>query len=152
MLALLSFRKLKEEQREQWQGGILLIDEIDATLHPAAQSKLTKLFIQEAKENKLQIVLTTHSLSFLKDICGRTAYNSHDESVNNKVELYYLTNANRKLEIKRNTPFTEIESDLMVNSIVQIVIKSNCIRKMPRRVGFYRILSATIYHMLRSWM
>ena len=30
-----------------------------------------------------------------------------------------LTNANRKLEIKRNTPFTEIESDLMVNSIVQ---------------------------------
>lgn len=119
LLAILSFRKLKEEQGEQWQGGILLIDEIDATLHPAAQSKLIKLFIQEAKENKLQIVLTTHSLSFLKDICGRTAYNSHDETVNNKVELYYLTNANRKLEIKRNTPFTEIESDLMVNSIVQ---------------------------------
>jgi len=57
LLAILSFRKLKEEQGEQWQGGILLIDEIDATLHPAAQSKLIKLFIQEAKENKLQILL-----------------------------------------------------------------------------------------------
>jgi hypothetical protein len=28
-------------------------------------------------------------------------------------------NANRRLEVKRNTPFTEIESDLMVNSIIQ---------------------------------
>lgn len=119
LLALLSFKRLKEEQSNQWQGGILLIDEIDATLHPAAQSKLIKLFLQEARDNGFQIVVTTHSLSFLKDICSKTAYNSHDESVNNNVELYYLTNANRRLEMKRNTPFTEIESDLMVNSIVQ---------------------------------
>lgn len=119
LLALLSFKRLREEQGVQWRGGILLIDEIDATLHPAAQNKLIKLFLQEARDNGLQIIITTHSLSFLRDICARTAYNSHDESVNNNVELYYLTNANRKLEIKRNTPFTEIESDLMVNSIVQ---------------------------------
>lgn len=118
LLALLSFRKLREERGSQWQGGILLIDEIDATLHPAAQSRLAKLFIKEAKFNQIQIVVTTHSLSFLRDICIQTAYNNHDESVNN-VELYYLTNANRKLEFKRNIPFTEIESDLMVSSIVQ---------------------------------
>lgn len=119
LLALLSFKKLKEEKGSQWNGGILLIDEIDATLHPAAQNKLIKLFIQEARENGIQIVVTTHSLSFLKNICDKIAYNSHDESKNNNIELYYLTNANRHLEIKRNTPFTEIESDLMVNSIVQ---------------------------------
>jgi len=119
LLAMLSFKKLKEEQGDQWCGGVLLIDEIDATLHPAAQNKLIKLFIQEAKETQLQIIITTHSISFLRDICTRTAYNNHDESVNNKIELYYLTNANRRLEVKRNTPFTEIESDLMVNSIVQ---------------------------------
>lgn len=119
LLALLSFKKLKEEKGNQWNGGILLIDEIDATLHPAAQNKLIKLFLQEARENGIQIVVTTHSLSFLRNICDRTTYNSHDESVNNNIELYYLTNANRHLEIKRNTPFTEIESDLMVNSIVQ---------------------------------
>ena len=119
LLALLSFKKLKEEKGNQWNGGILLIDEIDATLHPAAQNKLIKLFLQEARENGIQIVVTTHSLSFLRNICDRTTYNSHDESVNNNIELYYLTNANRHMEIKRNTPFTEIESDLMVNSIVQ---------------------------------
>lgn len=119
LLALLSFRKLKEELGNMWQGGILLIDEIDATLHPAAQNKLLKLLIQEAKKHQIQIVVTTHSLSLLGDICKRTAYNNHDDTVNNEVELYYLTNANRKLEIKRNPPFTEIESDLMIISAVQ---------------------------------
>lgn len=119
LLALLSFRKLKEEQGNSWQGGVLLIDEIDATLHPAAQSKLINLLTQEARSNQIQIVVTTHSLSFLRDICKQTAYNNHDDAVNNKVELYYLTNANRKLEIKRNPPFTEIESDLMIISAVQ---------------------------------
>ena len=119
LLALLSFRKLKEEQGNLWQGGVLLIDEIDATLHPAAQSKLIKLLTQEARSNKIQIVVTTHSISFLRDICGQTAYNNHDDAVNNNIELYYLTNANRKLQIKRNPPFTEIESDLMIISAVQ---------------------------------
>ena len=119
LLALLSFRKLKEEQGVLWQGGVLLIDEIDATLHPAAQSKLISLLTQEARSNNIQIVVTTHSLSFLRDICKQTAYNNHDDAVNNQVELYYLTNANRKLEIKRNPPFTEIESDLMIISAVQ---------------------------------
>lgn len=119
LLALLSFRKLKEEQGDSWQGGILLIDEIDATLHPAAQSKLITLLTQEARNNKIQIIVTTHSLSFLRDICKQTAYNNHDEAANNQVELYYLTNANRKLEIKRNPAFAEIESDLMIISAVQ---------------------------------
>ncbi len=119
LLALLSFRKLKEEQGADWNGGILLIDEIDATLHPAAQNKLVKLFIKEAKENQIQIIITTHSISLLRNICQKTVYNSHDSNVNNDIELYYLTNATRQLQIKRNISFTEIESDLMVNSIVQ---------------------------------
>ena len=119
LLALLSFKKLKEEQGDSWQGGILLIDEIDATLHPAAQSKLIKLLIHEARSTHIQIVVTTHSISFLRNICEQTAYNSHDETVNNNVELYYLTNANRRLEMKRNPTLTEIESDLMIISAVQ---------------------------------
>lgn len=119
LLALLSFRKLKEERGAAWNGGVLLVDEIDSTLHPAAQNRLIHLFIKEARANKLQIVLTTHSISLLRDICGRTAYNSHDDNVNNDIELYYLTNANRMLEIKRNIAFTEIESDLLVSSVVQ---------------------------------
>lgn len=119
LLALLSFKKLREELGTDWQGGVLLIDEIDATLHPAAQNKLIKLFLQEARDNRIQIIITTHSISCLNNICQRTAYNSHEDTVNNEIELYYLSNATRKLEVKRNISFTEIESDLLVNSIVQ---------------------------------
>lgn len=119
LLALLSFKRLKETGVRQWSGGMLLIDEVDATLHPAAQNKLLNLFLREARENQLQIVVTTHSLSFLRSICDRVAHNIHEELFNNNVELYYLTNANRRLEIKRNIPFVEIENDLMLSSIAQ---------------------------------
>ena len=118
LLSILSFKKLKEEMGEQWTGGLLLIDEIDATLHPAAQRKIIDVFVREARDMGIQIVVTTHSLSCLRNICEKTAHNKHDDSINN-IELYYFTNANRKLEIKRNIPYTEIESDLMINSIVQ---------------------------------
>jgi len=123
LLALLSFKKLKEERKEQWDGGMLLIDEIDATLHPAAQLKLIKLFIREARKNNIQIVVTTHSLSLLNAVCDKVANNEHEESINNNVELYYITNANRRLEIKRNISFLEIKNDLMLSSIVQNVHK-----------------------------
>jgi energy-coupling factor transporter ATP-binding protein EcfA2 len=139
-LALLSFKKLREEQGDLWQGGVLLIDEIDATLHPAAQNRLISLLTQEARNNQIQIVLTTHSLSFLRDICKQTAYNNHDNTVNNKIELYYLTNANRKLEIKRNPPFTEIESDLMIVSAVQNCNKTKLYSEDAEARWFLRYL------------
>lgn len=40
LTAVLSFEKLKKLMRESYPGGILLIDELDATLYPAAQIKL----------------------------------------------------------------------------------------------------------------
>lgn len=123
LLAILSFIKLKEEQNDLWKGGLLLIDEIDATLHPAAQIKLIKLLIKSSKKYNFQVVLTTHSLSFLKEICLKIKFNNHDEDTTNDIELYYLTNANRKLEIKRNPYFSEIEQDLMIVSAVQSSVK-----------------------------
>jgi predicted ATP-dependent endonuclease of OLD family len=46
--------------------SILLIDELDATLHPSYQAKLLDLFEEFAKNYKIQIVFTTHSLSAIK--------------------------------------------------------------------------------------
>lgn len=48
--------------------SILLIDEIDATLHPAFQIKLLKLLREYSKEYKIQIVFTSHSMSTLEDM------------------------------------------------------------------------------------
>lgn len=116
LMAILSFKRLKL-QREDWTGGLLLIDEIDATLHPAAQKRLIDLLIKEAKINNIQVVVTTHSSDLLKHICNKTAHNS--DSKNNNVELYYFTNGNRHLEMRRNPEYSTIENDLLVESMLQ---------------------------------
>ena len=64
--ALLSFYRLRSELGEKYQGGVLLIDEIDATLHPFSQAALFQVLIKYAEELKIQIVATTHSLFLLK--------------------------------------------------------------------------------------
>lgn len=45
--------------------SVMLIDELDATLHPAFQIKLLHVFREFSKSYKIQIVFTTHSLSLL---------------------------------------------------------------------------------------
>ena len=56
-MSILSFKRLKK-QREEWTGGLLLIDEIDATLHPAAQKRLIDLLVKEAKINNIRTYLS----------------------------------------------------------------------------------------------
>lgn len=67
--ALASFRMLKRKMGNNYTGGILVIDEIEAGLHPRAQVKLAQILLREAKCLNLQIVVTTHSLVFLEQIC-----------------------------------------------------------------------------------
>lgn len=47
--------------------SILLIDELDASLHPAFQIKLLELFKMYSEQYKVQIFFTTHSFSLLKE-------------------------------------------------------------------------------------
>lgn len=66
--ALVSFYSLKRSYPTEYQGGILVIDEIDTGLHHVAQEKLLDLLKQEARRLKLQIIFTTHSLTIFKNI------------------------------------------------------------------------------------
>ena len=65
--ALASFNHLKRTWAD-YQGGILLIDEIDAGFHPKAQVKLIQLLKKEAKDLNLQIIMTSHSLTIVKEV------------------------------------------------------------------------------------
>ncbi|GHV27618.1 hypothetical protein FACS1894167_02940 [Synergistales bacterium] len=115
LMALLSFRKIHQSVTP-WRGGLLLIDELDSTLHPSAQNRLVDIMLSEAKSLEMQIVATTHSISLLKHICGKTVYNTDNI---NPVELYYFSTANRQLEIRRNIEFEIIEGDLLVKTLAQ---------------------------------
>ena len=86
LLAILSFKRLKEKYLQQYNGGILAIDEIEATLYPASQEKLVEFLSEQASLLNLQIFFTTHSLEILKKIeANSTAKNKivFFEKVNN---------------------------------------------------------------------
>ncbi len=59
-LALASFSKLKREW-PAYPGGLLIIDELDAGLHPHAIGGLITQLKKIAKKLKIQVVATTHS-------------------------------------------------------------------------------------------
>lgn len=68
LISLLSFLRLKEKYRENYRGGILLIDEIDSTLHGYSQRKIIEFLYKKSEELKLQIIFTTHSPTILKTV------------------------------------------------------------------------------------
>ena len=68
ILAILSFKRLKEQYGRDYKGGILLIDELDATLYGFSQTRLIDYLWNAAGEYKTQIVFTTHSPIILKSV------------------------------------------------------------------------------------
>ncbi|MGC0945999.1 MULTISPECIES: ATP-dependent nuclease [Pantoea] len=90
-LVSLKFYYQSLEESINSKESILLIDEFDATLHPYLQEKLLKKMSDYAKDYKIQIFITTHSLSLLK-------YASEK-----KVKITYLINDHTNI-IKLDEP------------------------------------------------
>lgn len=65
ILAILTFKRLKEELWDDYNWWLLLIDEIDATLYPKAQLQLMDLFLKTARDYNIQFIFTTHSVEIL---------------------------------------------------------------------------------------
>lgn len=109
LLSLLSFKKLKRDMGEVYKGGLLIIDELEASLHPKAQEKLLELFIKEARSSNIQILFTTHSLTIMRKFCEKNSVN------NQNLKHYYFTNVNNELMVYENYDFKNIEEDLLVS-------------------------------------
>ncbi len=95
ILAILSFEKLKETQ-EDYEGGVLLIDEIDATLYPAAQKNLLKILLEKGQELDLQIIFTTHSSDIMNLLASRRG-----SRFKNHTNFVGLTNSLGNVEVKQ---------------------------------------------------
>lgn len=115
LLAVLSFKRLKDTS-PNYEGGLLLIDEIEATLHPAVQIKLYHFLIKAAKLYNLQIVFTTHSMTLLEHISPSCEHNGSLKM--NNIEIAYLSTANIDLEIHPNPPIMQIKYDLFNKSSI----------------------------------
>lgn len=81
ILAVLSFKRLQEQYGRDYKGGILLIDELDATLYGFSQAKLVDYLWQAAKDYKIQIVFTTHSPIILKCVNKYQRKERHDKGI-----------------------------------------------------------------------
>lgn len=76
LTALISLKYYYEETKSHKKGGsILLIDEVDATLHPDLQLKLLEILKKFSEKYKIQVVVTTHSLDILEKGLKHDYYN-----------------------------------------------------------------------------
>jgi predicted ATP-binding protein involved in virulence len=116
LTAILSFRKLNRELGNEYRGGILIIDEIDACLHPSAQEKLLKVLDDSSKKLGLQIICTSHSLTIIKEIMGKKIATSQNIA-DNKVyyNVIYLQNTMNPT-IMSNPNYKKIKNDMFLRS------------------------------------
>ncbi len=98
------YETLTEPQREV--ESVLLIDELDATLHPSIQIKLLHKLAEYAATYKIQIVFTTHSLTILEEALSRK----------NRFEcppkIIYLTNDESSVELMQRPDVKRIKMHL----------------------------------------
>ena len=106
LTAILSFRSLKQKLGNRYQGGMLLIDELDATLHAFAQDKLLEMLCDVSTELGLQIIATSHSLRLLEK-----AYHS---KLKKGVEILYLANSDGTIVRREFPTYQEISDHLKV--------------------------------------
>lgn len=120
LTALLSFRGLKNKLGKRYQGGMLLIDELDATLHAFAQDKLLELICEMSDELGLQIIATTHSLRLLEK--------TYQSSLKNNIEIVYLANEDGAIVRQEFSTYQEISDHLKVEATLPP-------KKKPRKVS-----------------
>ncbi|HHG8239075.1 prophage Lp2 protein 4 [Streptococcus pneumoniae] len=96
LLALYSFKKLKDNYPHDYKGGILLVDEVDATLYPAAQNILLDIFLEKARAWNIQIFVTSHSLTLLEHLETEKIKN---ERINRDIKIF-TTNESDISDIK----------------------------------------------------
>lgn len=143
LMGVLSFKRLARELGDAWDGGLLLIDEVDATLHPAAQRKLVDLLLKEAGRNNFQVVFTTHSTVVLEYLADKIGSVTKDEP--GDVEIAYLTDANMALEVKRNPSWHTMTNDLFVRTTGVASTKVGIFCEDAEAAWFIRELIEALY-------
>lgn len=113
LTALVSLRyyyeNLKEKNKEI--ESILLIDELDATLHPEFQIKLLELFKEYSKEYKIQITFTTHSITLL------------EYAIKKKINIFYLLDNIENVILEKNINRYKLE--MFLKNITRKELENN---------------------------
>lgn len=108
LLAILSFKRLKEKYGKDYNGGILAIDEIDATFYPGSQIKLIEYLIKFSSKFDIQIIFTTHSLTILENLSKL----QEDKIRKDQIKTMFLLKEDGNVIIKNNVDYNFIQNHL----------------------------------------
>lgn len=145
LLSILSFKRLKEKYKEHYQGGLLLIDELDATLFPAAQKKLVEMLFKFAAEYSIQIIATSHSRAVIETVLlSKYRYSG---------KLLYLRNKGDSIVIENDVTLEQIQADLTIKPIKPTPVpKIRVYTEDTEAVEFAKCLLGTKYTKLLSFV
>ena len=117
LAAMVYLSKIKDnlEKKGKFKGGILLIDELDATLFPASQEKLIEKLVNFSNQNKIQVIVTTHSPNMLEFVANKYK----DKSDIAQIVYLRSINDNEKVVI---TPSPSLE---FVNNNLKLIRSDN---------------------------
>lgn len=151
--ALVDFYALS--QSEEYNGGILCIDEIDSSLHPSAQIRLISLLSALADDLKLQILISSHSLTIIKEILIMHNKNPSEyklvylkgtrtpivSTINNyetlKADLFQQTNP--------IPPVLKVYcEDNMTQKLMELLINTAISLKIPIKLPRYKVIPAEL--------
>lgn len=90
--ALISFIRL-EKSWPDYKGGLFLIDELDASLFPKAQTGILELFRKVATKHKIQIVFTTHSPIMISKMLEYKKEADKNANTKNTIGINFLSNS-----------------------------------------------------------
>lgn len=117
LLAIFSFKKLKDNFPNDYNGGILLIDEIDATLYPAAQNQLLDRLLEKARALHIQIFATSHSLTLLEHLEAQKLSNGR---INSDIKIFTTENS-----ISDNENIQLLELDYLYKFKNHLLVQAN---------------------------
>lgn len=109
VLALMSFRKLKEEYAD-YKGGLLLIDEADAGLFPTAQINLLKILERECRDLNLQVIMTSHSPVLIEYAFEKS------KQFRQRYKTIYLSNTYGDIRVQHDWSWAKISADLLATT------------------------------------
>lgn len=114
ILALFSFKRLKEKYPNDYKGGILAIDELDATMFPASQKQLLSVLRKYSSKYNIQIFFTTHSMSLLESVDEMRSECLSIAKTQNDIRIIYLKKVDDQVEINDEANFHNITLNLQV--------------------------------------
>lgn len=120
LLSILSFKRLKDKYPSNYKGGILAIDEIEATLYPASQEMLVNFLSEFAGLLNIQIFFTTHSLEILNKI--------NYKNKNSKNKIIFLQKVDGSVESLAEPTY---------ENIVEILNVTSTIKSQPKKLPIY---------------